>query len=144
MGDYEDGMARFVDIGDELTRLGYDPLLIENVPGHLYQDLVQKVVAIGAIARFVIVDDSSKSGHLMEFELCKQNRWVTVILRGDGQGASCMTAAASIFSNVIVEKAYSLDAPDAAIFEAAEWAETKLEEVQRNLDATYPWREKSS
>lgn len=80
----------------------------------------------------------------MEVELCKQNRGVKVTLRVDGQGVSCMTAAASTFKNVIWEKAYSLGTTDAAIFEVAKWAETKLEEVKKNLDGPYPWWEKGS
>lgn len=68
LGDYSpEGLTRLTVIAAQLDSLGYKPILIKDVPDHPYQDISQKVVAIGAIARFVVVDDSSRSGHLMEF-----------------------------------------------------------------------------
>jgi hypothetical protein len=123
-----------------LSSLGYEPLLMKDVPDHPQQDLPQKVVAIGAIARFIVVDDSSKSGHLLEVQLCKQNSWVTVLLRAGGKGGSWMTAGAAHASSVIRELAYDPASPDVAVAEAAKWAEAKLKELERKFEGTYPWR----
>jgi len=65
------------------------------------------------------VDDSSRSGHLAEIPLYKQNNWVTIIMRLDGVGGSWMTAGASAFSNVILELPYSEAAVRDALTEGA-------------------------
>ena len=60
LGDYgPEGSVRLKAIVTELDSLGYNTILIKDVPDNLYQDISQKVVAIGAIARFVVVDDPS-------------------------------------------------------------------------------------
>jgi hypothetical protein len=142
LGDYStEGSARLNTITAELRSLGYKPILIKEVPDNLYQDMSQKVVAIGAIAKFVVVDDSSRSGHLAEIPLCKQNNWVTIIMRLDGVGGSWMTAGASAFSNVILELPYSETAIRDALAEGTRWAEEKLESLKQNLSSIYPWRQ---
>lgn len=142
LGSYEaDGIARLEALAVALRERGYDPILIKNVPDHPHQDLTQKVVAIAAIARFIIVDDSTKSGHLAEVQLCKLNNWITVLLRAHGVGASWMTAGASIASNVIHELPYDPTAADRAIELAAGWAEDKIRELEVRFDSTYPWRQ---
>lgn len=144
LGDYDEaGGKRLASISAVLSSLGYEPLLIKDVPDHPHQDLPQKVVAIAAIARFVVVDDSSKSGHLVEIQLCKQNSWVTVLLRAGGKGGSWMTAGAAHASNVIRELAYDPASPNAAVANAAGWAEAKLNELERKFEGTYPWRASS-
>jgi len=144
LGDYDNnGLSRLTNISAALTSRGYEPLLIKDIPDHPHHDIPQKVVAIGAISRFVVVDDSSKSGHLLEVQLCKQNSWVTVLLRAGGVGGSWMTAGAAHASNVILELAYDPSSPDQAVAEAVQWAETKLKEVERKFESTYPWRARS-
>ncbi|MCA9457916.1 MAG: hypothetical protein KC587_14720 [Nitrospira sp.] len=145
LGDYDAaGEIRLQAISRCLESLGYEPLLIKDVPDHPYHDLSQKVVAVGAIARFVVVDDSSRSGHLLEVQLCKTNSWVTVLLRAKGHGGSWMTAGAASLSNVILEADYDPDTPDQVLTEVSAWAEGKLEELQRAMDSTYPWRNMSN
>ena len=142
LGEYSpEGLARLGSITTGLDSLGYKSILIKDVPDHPYQDMSQKVVAIGAIARFVVVDDSSRSGHLAEIPLCKQNNWVTIIMRLDGVGGSWMTAAASVFSNVILELPYSEVGVRDALAEGVKWAEEKLESLKQNLSSVYPWRQ---
>jgi len=142
LGDYSsEGLARLGDITAELDSLGYKSILIKDVPDNLYQDISQKVVALGAIARFVVVDDSSRSGHLAEIPLCKQNNWVTIIMRLDGVGGSWMTAGTSAFSNVILEIPYSKVGVRDALDEATRWAEQKLDSLKQNLSSIYPWRQ---
>jgi hypothetical protein len=145
LGDYDDsGLTRLDQISQVLVSLGYEPLLIKDIPDHPYQDLRQKVVAIGAIARFIVVDDSSKSGHLLEIQLCDQNKWVTILLRAGGHGGSWMTAGFSHLSAVILEQPYNATSLGSEIAEATQWAELKLQELQAKFDSTYPWRHKGS
>ena len=141
LGDYSrEGLARIETIVTTLESFGYKPILIKDIPDNLYQDISQKVVAIGAIARFVVVDDSSKSGHLAEIPLCRQNNWITIIMRLNGVGGSWMTSGASTFSNVILELPYSETSVRDAMLEGTNWAEEQLESLKQNLSAIYPWR----
>lgn len=141
LGDYEpEGLSRLQGISQALLAHGYEPILVKDIPDHPHHDITQKVVAVGAISRFVVVDDSSKSGHLLEVQLCKQNSWVTVLLRAGGIGGSWMTAGAAHASNVIKELQYDAASPKEAIAEAAQWAEAKLHELQHKFESTYPWR----
>ena len=141
LGDYDaEGEKRLKILSDTIKNFGYEPLLVKDIPDNPYQDIAQKVVAIGAIARFVVVDDSSKSGHLREIEICKQNDWITILLRSGGSGGSWMTAGISHHSKVILEKDYDLSSPGAAISEIVGWAEDKLKEIKEKFDFTYPWR----
>jgi hypothetical protein len=48
-----------------------------------------------------------------------------------------------IGSNVIHELPYDQSSPDQAIAEAVQWAEGKLQELQRKFESTYPWRARS-
>jgi hypothetical protein len=135
-----DGLVRLSGIEAALRLLGYEPILTKDVPDHPHQDLSQKVVAIAAISRFIIVDDSTKSGHLAEVQLCKASNWITVLLPAHGIGASYMTAGASIFSNVVSEREYDPETRQLAVASAVAWAENKICELERRLDGTYPWR----
>ncbi|MGD0624679.1 MAG: hypothetical protein ABSB32_08165 [Thermodesulfobacteriota bacterium] len=144
LGSYSDaGKERLATIVRILEELGYEPILIKDVPDFEHYDLSQKVTAIGTISRFVVIDDSEPSGHLAEIEICRNNRWVTVLLRAGGHGASWMTAGASFSSKVILEKDYELADARRAISESVQWAEAKLEEMKAKLNLIYPWRTES-
>ena len=141
LGDYdENGIRRLERIKNYLKKKGYEPILVRDIPDNPYQDLRQKFSAIAYIARFVIVDDSSKSGHLTELQVCDQNNWVTVVLRAGGKGGSWMTAGMANYSNVILEHPYDPDTPESAIDSGCIWAENKLDELKRTFDTLYPWR----
>jgi hypothetical protein len=141
LGDYsETGLQRLEVIGDALKKLGYEPLLIKDIQSHPHQDISQQVIAIGAISRFIVVDDSSKSGHLVEIEICKKNNWTTILLRAEGRGGTWMTAGASEFSKVILEKEYSLRFPEKDILEATLWAENILKNIETRFAEIYPFR----
>lgn len=141
LGDYDDaGLERLGQIREVVVAHGYEPILIKDIPDQPVQDLPQKVATIGALARFVVVDDSSRSGHLMEVQLCKQNNWITILLRNNGQGGSWMTAGASVLSNVILEQGYDHTNCTTRVSEAIAWAEEKIAELQRKFDDLYPWR----
>lgn len=141
LGDYGDtGAARLSEISGALLKLGYEPLLIKDFPDSPAQGLPQKVALAAGLARFVVIDDTSASGHLLEVQICKNVDAVTVLLRGDGSGASWMTAGASHTSRVIFEQPYRIGSAEGAVEDAARWAEETLVELRRKFDNTYPWR----
>lgn len=144
LGSYDnEGQKRLAAISESIIKVGYDPILIKDIPDFEHYDISQKVTVIGAISRFVIVDDSSPSGHLSEIEICKQNRWVTILLRLDGHGSSWMTAGVSNTSNVILEQSYDLSDPYIAISKSTQWAESRLKDLESTMNKIYPWRTKS-
>jgi len=141
LGSYDtEGEKRLEAISKVIVDLGYEPILIKDIPDFEHYDIPQKVTAIGAICRVILIDDSSPSGHLSEVEICRNNRWVTVLLRQDGKGASWMTAGASITSSVILEKEYDYNKPELAVEEAMTWAENKIKDLKITLNSMYPWR----
>ncbi|MBI2999183.1 MAG: hypothetical protein HYY46_12185 [Deltaproteobacteria bacterium] len=89
LGDYgNEGRKRLEEIKGALVQLGYAPLLLDEIPDDLHYDLQQKAVAVGSVARFVVIDDSSKSGHLVEYSHGQINRWILIILRLDSSDGS--------------------------------------------------------
>lgn len=133
------GRERIALIAGSLRRLGYEPITVEDVPDIMPQTLAQKVGMLGHLSRFVVVDDSEKSGHLREIEICKTNDWVTVLMRRDGVASSGMTRGLDIFSKVIREQPYEMASVDSAIQAAAEWAERLIAQLKRQLGGAYPW-----
>lgn len=101
---------------------------------------MQKASTIGGLARFVVIDDSTKSGHLAEVQLSQNHNWITVLLRRDGKGASWVTAGVSSLSNVILEQSYDESNPHEGIDTAIRWAEDKIVELDRKFNEAYPWR----
>jgi len=145
LGDYsEDGMSRLTKIFDYLKLHGYEVMLLKDIPDHPHHDLRQKVTAVASIARFIVIDDSSKSGHLIEVDICRQNFWITILARKYGHSGSYMTAGSSCASNVIKEIDYDLENINEAFSRAIEWAESKLIDVSRDFTRTYPWRKRES
>ncbi len=141
LGSYDsEGEIRINSICAALQDQGYIPILIKDIPDFEHYDIPQKVTVIGELSRFIVVDDSTPSGHLVEVEICKSNRWVTIILRADGKQASFMTVGASNTSNVILEKEYKSISPIDDIKDATQWAEAKLIELEKELNDQYPWR----
>ncbi|MFA5322191.1 MAG: hypothetical protein WC373_05900 [Smithella sp.] len=142
LGDYnQEGRKRLDIIANELKKLNYEPIIVKDIPDHPYQDLSAKVTAMGSVARFVVVDDSSMSGHLLEVQICKNNNWVTIIMREAGEKGSWMTKSASALSKVILELPYDISSPSQAISSASKWAEDKIAELKKEFNRTYPWRQ---
>lgn len=140
LGAYDEpGSKRINKISEAVKSLGYEPVLIKDIPDIAQQDLSQKVNTIGNLVRFVVVDDSSMSGHLLEIQLCKQNSWITALLRKDGKGSSWMTKEASALSNVILELDYNEDNYGEVLHSVSQWAERKITELDDRF-SSYPWR----
>jgi hypothetical protein len=140
LGDYAaEGMARIDAICQELTKERYAPILAKDVSDLPGQDLQQKVVALGSVSRFVVVDDSTKAGQMVELVKAQENRFITIVLRKQGLQGSYMTRAASATSTVIFEAEYTDDALGQILGKALVWAEERIIALDRIYSREYPW-----
>jgi hypothetical protein len=143
LGDYSrEGMGRLETICQCVADLGYEPILVKDVSDIFGSDLQQKITVIGGLARFVLIDDSSRSGHLVEVQIALQSRWVTVLLHSEGHRASSMTAGLSFTSKVFSEQDFDLLAPCAGVERAVVWAESELKDLGE-YKRLYPWDDTS-
>jgi len=53
-----------------------------------YSSPEEKVKTLTLLSRFAVMEDTSPSGHIVEFEYCKNNRVVLAILRKQGKGST--------------------------------------------------------
>ena len=141
LGDYsEAGKTRLHAIRSSLIELEYQPIIVEEVPDNPAMSLSQKVILLASLSRFIIIDDSSASGHLSELSIVKNENWVTVLLHANGERSSFMTAEQVIYSKVMFDINYDPNKPNEGVSEAAKWAENKNAELSMALEKIYPWR----
>jgi hypothetical protein len=141
LGAYDEaGMQRLLSIATVLSDRGYDPIQLQDFPDIPGQDFTRKVATIGCLARFVMIDDSTKSGHLAEVPVARMLDWIIVLLRQGGKAASQMTVGASATSNVILEQSYDEVSLHEGVDAAIKWAEAKIVELGRTRDPLFPWR----
>jgi hypothetical protein len=82
LGDYSPaGRGRLEAIRNVLADARYVPILLDELSDYPPMSLQQKAVTYGSVARFVVIDDSSKSGHLVEAVYVSNNDWIAVVLR---------------------------------------------------------------
>jgi len=142
LGSYSpDGLEKIDRICGALKQKNYEPVLIKDVPDFEQYDLHQKVAAVGSVVRFIIIENSIPSGHLNEIDICKDNNWVTIILRNELSHSSAMTLSAEHYSKVIIDKKYTDKNIEKVLEETLNWAEKKLIELKKEFDDLYPWRE---
>jgi hypothetical protein len=101
---------------------------------------IGKAVAIGSVSRFIVVDDSSKSGHLAELPEALRNNWITVILRMCGSEPSFLSRGVSVTSSVVLEREYTADTLRITLEEGVRWAEAKVGDLSTAFAQLYPWR----
>ena len=141
LGDFSPtGRARLEAISRAIASCGYDPILLDELPDEPSMDLSQKAVVMGSMSRFTVIDDSSKSGHLVEAGLARTNEWITIVLRLVGSDSSYMTHGWTATSRVLTELEYELGTIDAALQTGLEWAEKTRAALVADYTSTYPWR----
>lgn len=142
LGDYSgSGRARLTAIQTILRQANYVPVLLDELPDYPSMNLQQKAVTYGSVARFVVIDDSSKSGHLVEAVHVTNNDWIAIVVRLAGSDGSYMTKGISETSTVIHEVMYAPETLSTVLGTAIKWAEQRNDELGRHWSAVYPWRE---
>jgi hypothetical protein len=106
LGDFTAGRARLEAIRASLVRLGYDAVLLDEVPEDLNYDLQQKFQAVGPVCRFLVFEDSTPSGHLVEMTLAASFNPIAIILREGTSKSTFMTQGLELTSKVAQEWTY--------------------------------------
>jgi hypothetical protein len=134
------GKALLEEIKVAVRKLGYEPLLLDEVPDEPASNLQQKVDLCARLARFVIFEDSEKSGHLFELPLCKAAECIMIVLRRYGIAGSTMSLGIDKTSKVIQGWPYEPGSLETTLCAAFEWAEKVRSGLQANYDEVFPWR----
>ncbi len=140
LGDFKEGRGRLDAICDALKRLGYDPVLLDDVPDNLDYDLSQKFNAVAHVARFLVFDDSSSAGQLWEMARATGSGLVRLVMREQGRHGSWMSAGQELTSNVVRECEYTVDDLEVAIDSGVAWAESRVKTLATARAELYPWR----
>lgn len=145
LGDFSpEGRQRLNDIKAHLTTLGYLPIFVDEVPDVPHFDLMQKLVAVASSCKFIVMDDSSRSGHLSEFPLVAQNRWYAAILRLSGSRSTFMTRGVAETTQTMVEYEYDASSLSSVLATAAAELEKRIDAQEERLRLTFPWRVEDS
>ena len=85
--------------------MGYEGIIIKELRDeNEVQSIEHKVSLYAHICRFVIVENSTASGHIDELKICEINKIITVILQQEGYGATYMQEDYSFEHNYIEKK----------------------------------------
>ena len=143
LGQDTSEMYRLKKIEDCLKMLEYSTIIIKETNFKVdSQSLPEKVSTLGNLVKFIIIENSISSGHLVELEICKQNTLTTILLQEQGKGSTYMNTTIDFEHNYITKFEYSsVDQICDTIKEAVKWAEDYNQKKIENLNKVYPWRE---
>lgn len=140
LGDFANERERLNSLSAEVEKLGYLPILADEIPDIREQDLRQKILMLSLACRFVIVEDSVPAGQLTEVPLVELSRSVMLVLRRTGLRSSWMTEGMSASSSVVLEREYDDDNFAQVLTEGVAWAEEQIQRLGRHFDERLPWR----
>ncbi len=134
---------RLTSIKKCLAQMGYEGIIIKELRDETeVQSIEHKVSLYAHICRFVIVENSTVSGHIDELKICEINKIITVILQQEGYGATYMQEDYSYEHRYIEKFLYSNNEKICEVIrKAVEWANIFIEERKSNYQNMYPWRE---
>ena len=114
-------------IRDELRALNYHAFLVREEESLAEQTPEEKVKLLTLMSRFCVMEDSTASGHIAEFEYCKTNRVLLILLRRAGHGSTWMIGDAGLVDfNFIRTFEFSEANLHEVLVEATRWAEDFL------------------
>jgi hypothetical protein len=139
--DSGDGLIRLRQIAARLEESGYDPVLLKDIPDVASQSLEEKAVFWAVVSRFVIVEDSTPTGHLIELRDLTVNRIVTVVLRERGKASTFMVKGIEEDFRFVKELEYDAKSLKDAVRKANTWAEATIQRRTSRFNNEYrSWR----
>lgn len=136
-------LDRLKIIESKLQDLGYYTYIIKEQPDKVGEGVVQKVMRYALSSKFVVIENTEAAGHLYEIpHVTKAAECVTVVLQEEGRGATWMFEDAYAKHKHWHKLEYRNDALEAAVDQAAAWAEKFVQEFVDYQTATLPWLKK--
>jgi nucleoside 2-deoxyribosyltransferase len=137
----DEGLTKMKRIAKVLSDNDYSPVTLKELPEITYLSFEDKMIRIGALSRFVIVEDTRASGHIDEVRLCAECQYITATVREAGTSSTWMQAhypaqysfinrfcysetAKSIVKDELCDKIYC--SLEKATEEAITWAEKRI------------------
>lgn len=136
-GKYGEERQRLTSIKEAISAIGFTGLILDELYDIEEQSLAEKFVTYASICRFVILDDIAPSGHLTEFSICQERKFVTALLRQDGRPSSAMIADADHETTYIREFRYHASGYVEAARSAALWANEEVRKRAHRLNRLY-------
>ncbi|MFC6837216.1 hypothetical protein [Halomarina ordinaria] len=142
LGNYDDPYEdELLQIRDYLIRLGYDAVLIKDLPAPGSSSLEQKVKLWVNASRFCVMIDREASGHIKEYEIVKSERKPLVFLRPDGDGSTWMIGDDELVDLNYIKTFEFSRTPLEKMEDGLRWAENLLNERGNTYPEFYPWRD---
>lgn len=141
-----DGLEKMECISKVLDSKDYVPVFLKKLPEIRHLSLEEKMIRIGALCRFILVEDSRASGHIDEVRLCVECQYITATIREAGSASSWMQAHYPYTFNFINRFCYNRtkeiatqdslcenisDSLETATEKAIEWAEKRIRDQKK-------------
>jgi hypothetical protein len=138
--DTDEALERLRLIAQKLEDLGYYAIIIKDQPDRLGESVIQKVMRYALSSKFVVVENTDPSGHLYEIpHVGKAAECVIAFLQEEGKGATWMFEDAFARNKHWKKFVYAPGAIQAAVTEAATWAELFVKEFGAFQKRVLPW-----
>ena len=126
-------------IRDELGTLNYRAFLVREENSLSGQTPEEKVKLLTLMSKFCVMEDTAASGHIAEFEYCKTNRVVLILLRKKGHGSTWMIGDAELVDlNFIKTFSYDDNNLREVLVAATNWAEFFIKRREEAYKAYFP------
>jgi hypothetical protein len=129
-GEDAAGSARLETIADAMRALQYEPVTMADIPPEPEHDPWEAMRAIGANARFAVIDASSESNR--HLALCREQGWLAAPLAAAGMNASAF-GPAEPGDTVLPPTAYEPADPGTAVLQALRRLEAAREEAEGRM-----------
>src|SRR5699024_4221587 len=108
LGKDTDGyMKNLETIAENLKNARIKPIIIKKEEDFIEEKITQKVLRFALQSKYVIIENTESSGHLIEFEKLKMTEKIIAILQKKGQGATWLTEDSFIGRTDIKKFTYS-------------------------------------
>ena len=143
LGNFKEGNDRLIQIKKILSKK-YQVIRVDDLQQHSGDSILQAVLRLGSLVRFIVMADSFPAGQLYELSKIECIGLIMAIVREKGRVSSFMSKGASMQFNNIEEFNYVVKNGkiiEAQINKAATWAEKRLKEMSAFWAREYPWRQ---
>jgi hypothetical protein len=124
------GLARLEAVAQAMRALQYEPVTLADIPPEPEHDTLETMRAIGANARFAVIDASSDAP--LHAALCREQGWLAAPLVAPGVDASGLGATEPA-DTVLAPTAYDPADPATAVLQALRRLEARREEAEGRM-----------